>query len=66
MEGIYVLTVNDEINEDVYDLYFSTLDKAENFIKNNFSNLRKVTREHYENDDMICVIECMGIDQERL
>lgn len=66
MNGIYVLTVNDEINEDVFDLYFSSLDKAENFIKNNFRNLRKVTREHYENDNMVCTIKCMGIDQESL
>lgn len=73
MKSIFVLTItqfdNYEEVEDQFDMYFSTLEKAQNFIINNFTydNVRKLTNEHYEGKRGNYSISCdVMIDQERL
>ena len=47
--GIFVLTIED--NEEFFDMYFTTLEKATKFIFDNYGHkdkIRKVTNEYYE------------------
>jgi hypothetical protein len=63
MEIIYILTVS--TNEASADWYFTTQEKAINFIKDNFSfdNPRKITNEHYEGIHHVYIISNQVIDQ---
>lgn len=65
MTSIYILTVSNE--ESSGDWYFSTHEKAVNFIKNNFSfdNPRKISSELYQGKINNYVIDNQVIDQVR-
>lgn len=67
---IYVLTVTifdrfEEV-EDQFDMYFSTLEKAQNFIINNFGydNVKALTSDHYEGKRGNYTINSTILDQE--
>ena len=65
MGSIYILTVSNE--ESSSDWYFSTHEKAVNFIKNNFSfdNPRRLTDTLYQGKRKDYVINNQVIDQIR-
>jgi len=62
MTSIYILTVSTD--EASADWYFSTKEKAFNFMKDNFSfdNPRKVTSEHYQGIHHVYIISNEVID----
>jgi hypothetical protein len=64
--NIYILTVSNE--ESSGDWYFSTHEKAVNFIKNNFSfdNPRRLTDTLYQGKRKDYVISDQAIDQGRV
>lgn len=66
MNSIYVLTV--EFEDDNFDMYFSTLEKAQNFIINNFGKdePRKIMADYFEGHKNIYKINNWKVDQERL
>lgn len=63
MEVIYILTVS--TNEASADWYFTTQEKAIDFIKENFGfdEPRKITNEHYQGIHHLYVITNQAIDQ---
>jgi hypothetical protein len=66
--SIYILTVTDIEEEDSFDMYFSTQEKAANFIENNFKNdePRKLFNELYQGRKNNYTINSQMIDQERI
>ena len=66
MASIYILTVSNE--ESSGDWYFSTYEKATNFIKDNFSfdNPRRLTDTLYQGKINNYVIDNQVIDQGRV
>lgn len=66
--GIYILTVNNIEEEESFDLYFSSEEKAMNFIINNFENdnPRKVENTLFEGKINSYVINSQMIDQDRM
>ena len=66
MGTIYILTVENK-NDDIISWYFSTLNKASEFIKNNFSfDLpRKITPDYWEGTECTYAIDDYQIDQDK-
>lgn len=65
MENIYILTVSNEENSG--DWYFSTQEKAQKFIDDNFAfdKPRRLTDELYQGRHHNYVIDSQAIDQAR-
>lgn len=66
MKKIYILTVSDEENFDNW--YFTTHEKAANFIKDNFNfdNPRRLTDTLYQGKKKDYVISEQAVDQGRI
>lgn len=63
-KNIFVLTIDNE--DQCYDMYFSSLEKATEYIKIKFSydNIRKVTKEYYEGKRNTYSIKEWCVDQD--
>lgn len=66
MNNITVLTVYNE--EENFDMYFSSIEKAQEFIKNNFEYdlPKKITNEYFEGVKCNYTINNWVVDQDRL
>lgn len=65
MKSIYVLSVVNIDEDDSFDMYYSSLENAQNFISNSFShdNPRKVSETLFEGKINKYVIEEMPFNQ---
>lgn len=67
--NIYVLTVSSFEEEDSYTMLFTTVEKAVNFIKNNYQKdepKELFTSQYFEGKEFSYSIESQTVDQERL